>query len=141
VIVAVDAQEIRVIDGEPRQWVGPRSQIRAVNLSRQAVTLAVSMHVQAVGDRARVAVLEDEQGETRVRLELSPGTTTEVLQFEMSVPPGATAYELNLSGDPVQLRKERRTVSGEISSLEVRSSSDVRAVSLQQQVASGVVVP
>jgi hypothetical protein len=140
VVVSLDAHEIRVVDGVPRQWVGPRAMLRAVNLSERAAKLSISLKVRALGDAVRQVVLTDDQGDVLEKFDASESQERSV-SLTILARPGMTMLELSLSGEPTQLRDTRRSVFGEVSNLQVDAPSGVRVASLQQQVASGVVVP
>jgi hypothetical protein len=140
VVVSLEGHEIRMVDGVPHQWVGPRATLRAVNLSEREAELSITLKVQVLGDAERQVVLTDERGEVVEKFEASESQLRSV-SFTMLARPGSTAFELSLSGEPTQLRDSRRSVFGEVSELRVDAPSGVRVASLQEQVAEGVVVP
>ncbi|WP_353357194.1 hypothetical protein [Intrasporangium sp. DVR] len=140
VVVSLAAHEIRVVEGIPQQWVGPRATIRAVNLSSRNARVTLTMRYRSLGEGPRQVALTGEHGQI-----LESFTTHDAeertLRFAMLARPGTSEVELRLSGEPTQLRDSRRSVFGEVSALEVEGPSDMRVVSLQSQVAAGVVVP
>jgi hypothetical protein len=140
VIVSIDGHEIRSVDGLGHQWVGPRAQLRVANLSEQSVRIAVRMYVDSAGDAPREVTVVDGRGNVVSTFESTPGRP-ELVELNILASPGTTIHHLKMSGTPTLLREERRTVFGEISGLKVTSPPDVRAVSLQEQVVAGIVLP
>ena len=140
VVVSLDAHEIRVVDGVPRQWVGPRATLRAVNLSQREAKLSITLKVRVLGDAERQVVLTDDRGEVLVRFGANESQERSV-SLTMLARLESTLFRLDLSGEPTQLRDTRRSVFGEVSELQVDAPSGVRAASLQEQVAEGAVVP
>jgi hypothetical protein len=140
VVVSLEGHEIRLVDGVPHQWVGPRTTLRAVNLSERDAELIVTLKIQVLGNAQREVVLRDDQGKILEKFDASE-SQPRFVSFTMLARPGSTAFELSLSGEPTQLRDSRRSVFGELSDLRVDAPSGGRALSLQQQVAKGVVVP
>ena len=140
VVVSLEGQEIRIVDGTPHQWVGPRATVRAVNLGDREAEVRITLKVQVLGDAQRRVVLRDDRGKVVEEFDASESQSRS-LSFTMLARPGSTVFELTLSGEPTQLRDSRRSVFGEVSALHADTRSGVRVASLQEQVAAGVVVP
>ena len=139
-IATLNAYLIESRDGQVGQYVGPSSSLSLANLDDRQRMARVTMRVTGVGPSDRSVVVRDVADVELVRAQIPAGSHGDVA-FETTLPAGRSAFTVQVSGPATKEREGDRTVSAWVSDMRITSAPGVRAVSLQEQVGSGWVLP